>query len=147
MSTTTDLYNEAIIKEAKAAAGAARLEHPDATVTRDNPLCGDRVTLDLALEDGRVAAVGQKVRGCLLTQAAAGLLARRAPGADAETLKAVAREVEAALKGEPVAEPLWEELTMFRPLQAVRSRHECVRLPFEALEEALAKAAKSSAAS
>ena len=146
MSTTTDLYNEAIIKEAKGAAvGATRLEHPDATVTRDNPLCGDRVTLDLAVEDGRVAAVGQKVRGCLLTQAATGLLARRAPGADAATLKAVAREVEAALKGEAVAEPLWEELAMFRPLQAVRSRHECVRLPFEALEEALAEATKGGA--
>ena len=46
----------------------------------DNPLCGDRVTLDLNLADGRVREVGHKVRGCLLCQAAAAAIGERAPG-------------------------------------------------------------------
>jgi hypothetical protein len=31
----------------------------------------------------------------------------------------------------------WPELEMFRPVSGVKSRHECVLLPFDALREAL----------
>ncbi|MEZ5861777.1 MAG: iron-sulfur cluster assembly scaffold protein, partial [Geminicoccaceae bacterium] len=72
------LYNRAIIEAARDKRHAGRLEHPGGTATTDNPLCGDRVTLDLEGEAGRVAAVAHKTRGCLLTQAAASLLAAHA---------------------------------------------------------------------
>jgi nitrogen fixation NifU-like protein len=134
---SNDLYNDAIVREAKAAAGASRLPHPDRSVTRDNPLCGDRVTLDLRLEDGHVAEVGHKTRGCLLTQAAAALVARRGVGATGDEVRRVVEEVKALLRGE-VSSLSWDEVAMFGPVAGVRSRHECVLLPFEALEEALA---------
>jgi nitrogen fixation protein NifU and related proteins len=144
MSATpsADLYNDAIIREAKAAAERPRLPGPDASVTRDNPLCGDRVTLDLAFApDGTVAAAGHKTRGCLLTQAAASLLARRAEGASPEELDRAAADLRAILRGGSGGgeEPAWPELAMFGPVSAVRSRHECVLLPFDALREALGK--------
>lgn len=138
MSATQDLYNDAILREAKAANTAVRLEQPAQTVTLDNPLCGDRVTLDLRLGDGgaRVEAVGHKTRGCMLTQAAASVLARRAPGSTPDELRGVVRALEASLRGDD-ADPAWPELAMFRPVRAIRSRHECVLLPFHALEDAL----------
>ena len=138
-----DLYNDAILREAKGSASASpRLESPDLTVTLDNPLCGDRVTLDLRLGEGSrvVAAVGHKTRGCMLTQAAASVLARRAPGTTTDELRAVVRGLEASLRGAAEPEPTWPELEMFRPVHAIRSRHECVLLPFHALEDALAQA-------
>ena len=76
------LYHQAILDLARQSGGTARLEQPQASATVDNPLCGDRVTVDLDLADGRVRAVGHKVRGCLLCQAAAAVIAARAPGAD-----------------------------------------------------------------
>jgi NifU-like protein involved in Fe-S cluster formation len=137
----SDLYNDAIIREANAAAERPRLPEPDASVTRDNPLCGDRVTLDLAFApDGTVAAAGHKTRGCLLTQAAASLLARRAAGASPEELERAAADLRAILRdGNEGEEPAWPELAMFGPVRAVRSRHECVLLPFDALGEALGR--------
>ena len=42
---TDVLYHERILRLARAAAGAGRLDHADAGATRDNPLCGDRVTV------------------------------------------------------------------------------------------------------
>ena len=45
---------------------------------------------------------------------------------------AVSPELRRLLAGEAVA-PRWPELAMFAPVSAVRSRHECVLLPFEAL--------------
>lgn len=140
MSTTQDLYNNAILREAKAANAAVRLEQPAQTVTLDNPLCGDRVTLDLRLGDGgdaRVEAVGHKTRGCMLTQAAAAVLTRRAPGSTPDELREVVRALEASLRGDEGGDPVWPELAMFRPVRAIRSRHECVLLPFHALEDAL----------
>jgi nitrogen fixation NifU-like protein len=133
---TADLYNDAIITVAKANHAHGRLEAPDRSVTCDNPLCGDRVTLDLKLADDRVATLAQKTRGCLLTQAAASVIGRRAAGAGPAEVEQAATELRRLLAGETVA-PAWPELAMFAPVSAVKSRHECVLLPFEALREAL----------
>jgi nitrogen fixation protein NifU and related proteins len=135
------LYNEAIVQEAKAARAGRSLAAPDARVTVDNPLCGDRVTVEVRLEDGRIAEVGHKARGCLLTEAATGVLARRSVGHTPAELAEAEAELEALLTGRE-GSPAWEELLMFTPVQPIRSRHECVRLPFEAMREALNEAVR-----
>ena len=133
---TEDLYNDAILQAARTGARGERLPEPRTSITRDNPLCGDRVTVDLRLEGDRVAAVGQKTRGCMLTQAAASLVAAHAAGAGTDELRRLGDEVRAMLAGKS-ASLAWPELEMFRPVSAVKSRHECVLLPFEALREAV----------
>jgi nitrogen fixation protein NifU and related proteins len=138
---TDELYHQAILELAKKARQASRLEAPQASVTVDNPLCGDRVTLDLTLADGRVREVGHRVRGCLLCQAAAVAIGERAPGETPAALRAVARDLGAALAGGRGAAPMpWPELAAFAPVHAHKSRHECVLLPFEALAQALDQA-------
>jgi NifU-like protein involved in Fe-S cluster formation len=133
-----ELYHQAILELAKQGREARRLEAPQASVTVDNPLCGDRVTLDLNLADGRVRAVGHKVRGCLLCQAAAAAIAERAPGETPTALRAVARDLSHAIARAPeAAGESWPELAAFAPVHAHKSRHECVLLPFEALIRAL----------
>jgi nitrogen fixation protein NifU and related proteins len=135
-----NLYNDAIIAEAKAGHGHGRLAEPDASVTCDNPLCGDRVTIDLSpLAGGRIGELAQRTRGCLLTQAAASVIGRRAAGATPEEVNEAAVGLRRLLAGEP-ADPSWPELAMFAPVSAVKSRHECVLLPFDALAEALRQA-------
>ena len=129
------IYNDAIKAAARDRSHAGRLPSPDASVTCDNPLCGDRVTLDVELAGGRIAAIAHKTRGCMLTEAAAGLVAGHAASVPLERLAGLRREVERFLAGE--APPPWPELAMFEPVRAVRSRHECVTLPFQALAEAL----------
>jgi len=133
---STELYDAAIVATAKETAAAERLPAPDLTVEEDNPLCGDRITLDLAFRDGRIAAVGHKTRGCLLTRAAAVVLARRAVGGDPAELRRAVASLRALLAGQDGA-PAWPELSMFEPVRAVPSRHDCVLLPFRALETAL----------
>ena len=60
------------IKELAAAEVAPRsLPDPDRQVSVDNPFCGDRVDLQIKLENGRVTALAQHVRGRMLCQAAA----------------------------------------------------------------------------
>ena len=135
------LYHQAILDLAKQAGRTARLESAVASATVDNPLCGDRVTIDLDLADGRVRAVGHKVRGCLLCQAAAAAIAARAPGESPAALRGVAERLDLAIRKDPSAtDGLWPELGAFAPVHAHKSRHNCVLLPFDALTEALAQA-------
>ncbi len=136
-----ELYNRTIIEAARDRSHAGRLEHPGGSATADNPLCGDRVTLDLEGEAGRIAAVAHKTRGCLLTQAAAALLAAHAPGLPLRETEALRAAIRAYLDGKS-ADPPFPELAMLAPVRAVKSRHDCVTIAFDALAEAAAQLAE-----
>jgi nitrogen fixation NifU-like protein len=139
--TSDALYHEALLRLARTGPAPARLPSPDARAARDNPLCGDDVEVEVALRGGRVAAVAHRVRGCVLCQAAATVLCGAAPGLTAAELRAVRGEVAAMLAAEgPVPGGAFAELAAFLPVRAVKSRHDCVLLPFDTLGDALARA-------
>jgi nitrogen fixation NifU-like protein len=137
------LYQDALLRLAREATGAGRLEAPDGTAACDNPLCGDDVVMDVRLRGGAVAALGHRVRGCVLCQAAASALGAAAPGRTPDELRRARGEVAAMLAGAapPPGGP-WEALGAFLPVRAVRSRHACVLLPFDAAAAALAAAGR-----
>jgi len=135
-----ELYQAALVARAKQGRTRGRLAKPQHSVTLDNPLCGDRVTLDIDLDGGRIAAVGHQVRGCLLCEASAETIAAQAPGKTPAELSQAAAFVSAILKdgaNAPAGE--WSSLAIFAPVHRVKSRQECVLLPFEALGKALAR--------
>ncbi len=143
--TQDELYQAELLRLARAATGAGRLDGAQGTATLDNPLCGDRVTFEVRLEAGRIAAVAHRVRGCLLCEACASLLGEAAPGATSAGVEA-ARSAAAAMLARGAAPPedgRWQRLALFRPVGEVKSRHRCVLLPFEALGEALARAERT----
>ncbi len=133
-----ELYQEAIIGLAKKARYLSRLDRPDLTATVDNPLCGDRVTLDLGLDGDVIDAVGHRTRGCLLCEAAAFLIADHAIGQNVEALKVAAPKVVLDIGNEEATMGnLWPGLEDLAPVRRFKSRHECVTLPFQALIKAL----------
>lgn len=135
--TQTNLYHDAIVNRARSGIGAGRLETPHGSHTVDNPLCGDRVTMDVLLQGGNVTGVGHVVRGCLLCEAAASVIAEQAIGETLDELQAITRGVQSMLESDSPAAPGWDGLEMFRPVASYRSRHLCVLLPFQALIGAL----------
>lgn len=140
--TAADLYNERILALARSHQGAGTLAPPRVRVSLDNPLCGDRISLDVRLEHGRIVALAHQTRGCLLTEAAAALLATLALGAKAEEAVALRDAAAALLRGDDAAS-LPPGLDVFAPVTAVKSRHDCVLLPFDALVEAVRAASAS----
>ncbi len=135
------LYQQAILKHAKAAIGAGRLENATAEATVDNPLCGDRVTVSLSLDDGTIAAIGHEVRGCVLCQASASVLAQHGPGMTPDDVQAVYEAFQTMIREDGPVPEGWPDLGTFDPVRAAKSRHECVLLPFEAATKALNSAA------
>jgi nitrogen fixation NifU-like protein len=130
-----ELYQSRIVALARSKAGAGKLAAPTKSARRDNPLCGDRVTIDVKLDNGRIAELAHQVRGCLLCQASAAALASIAIGRDAAGIAELRHEAERAVGRE--AGKAHEPFDAFEPVAAHKSRQECVLLPFEALKDAL----------
>ena len=111
---------------AQAADFHAPLDAPDATATADNPLCGDRATVEVSLEtplaemangDRRIMAVAHRTRGCILCQAAANAMADAAPGHSAASVREVAGELRRMLAEDGTAPAGdWADLGVFAPV-------------------------------
>ncbi|MBI5790128.1 MAG: iron-sulfur cluster assembly scaffold protein [Rhodocyclales bacterium] len=140
------LYQEAIKDYSRADHGHGRLDGAVASVRLDNPLCGDRISLQVRLDAGRIVALGHETKGCLLCRAAASLLGKRAPGLDGQGVAVATAALEAILEQGRPPPGDWPELGMFAPAGAHASRHKCVLLPFRALAQAIGQAEAGSAA-
>lgn len=135
--TAGGIYHHAIISLANAGTGHGTLATPDARARRDNPLCGDRVDMQVQLAGSRIAALAHDVKGCLLCRAAAAVIGRRAAGADLQDIEGVMAAVCDMLEQQSAPPAGWDELVAFMPVHGHRSRYRCVLLPFEALAAAL----------
>jgi len=134
---SSELYHAELVARAREAFGEGRIATAAASVTLDNPLCGDRVTLDLEKADGAVKAIGHEVKGCLLCAASAATIAAFASNRSPSELREMAAAARMLMKdGTPVPEK-FAGLRVFTPVHAAKSRRDCVLLPFEALGKAL----------
>lgn len=132
------LYQKEILRLAAEAAGAGRLDGPDASVTVKNPLCGDQITLDINVDGDRVTALAHHTRACVLCQASAALLATTALGLHAADCKTAAADLAEYLEGKRAELGVdMRGFEVFAPVIPYGSRHTCVMLPFRALEQAL----------
>lgn len=86
----------------KAPRNVGELARFDARVEVDNPVCGDRLTLQLRLEAGRVAEVAWRVLGCSGAIAAASAMSELVKGRDLVGAAAIDRDaIDGALGGLP----------------------------------------------
>ncbi|WP_020590683.1 iron-sulfur cluster assembly scaffold protein [Kiloniella laminariae] len=129
------LYNKAILK--LASAGDSSLANPDVSILHDNPLCGDRITIDLTLNQRTITAIGYKARACALCKASAELLHSYAVGEELDAVTNLHLQLKMQLK-EQVALVLpapWEAFSLFQPAVPIKNRHSCILLPFQAIEK------------
>ena len=145
MNDSISLYHDAIKQFAHAAHGHGLLPAPAGEAKLDNPLCGDRVRVQVAMASGRITAIAHETRGCLLCRAAAAVIGLRAVGQDEAGIGAALNDLERMLKDVAPAPAAWPELAMFEPARAYASRHRCILLPFRALLAALRSAPSSGA--
>ena len=129
------LYQEQIIALARQSKQRSGLDNPELTARVDNPLCGDRVTIDLSLKGERIADIGVTVRACALCEAASEVLSTHATKLSSSDIQKVETELRDYLSGN-TANPPWAQLSVFEPVREVTSRHECVLLPFVAAKNA-----------
>ncbi|MFO7169312.1 MAG: SUF system NifU family Fe-S cluster assembly protein [Chloroflexota bacterium] len=98
----SDLYRELILEHARHPHNAGTLEDPDISHEEHNPLCGDRVRIDLKVENGIITDVRFSGRGCAISQASASLLTDEIKGMPVEQAKRYSKEDLLELIGIPL---------------------------------------------
>ena len=120
-----DIYRQYILDHYREPRNHGTLEHPDIHAADTNPLCGDRIELDLLVADGRVSEVRFSGRGCAISQASASMLTEKIEGATLEELR--------ALRPQDVFEMLGVEIGPARQrcaLLSLRVLHEGIGGPY-----------------
>jgi nitrogen fixation NifU-like protein len=116
-----DLYRDYILEHYRRPHNFGVLEEPTATFEGANPLCGDRITMQLQVEGGVVTGVGFTGRGCAISQASASLLTDE-------------------IKGKPVVEVADFAATDLLDLLGIEispARLKCAMLSFDSLQHLL----------
>jgi NifU-like protein involved in Fe-S cluster formation len=127
------LYKKELLRLAADAHGAGRLAGAATTGHAHNPVCGDRVVVDLALEGGRIVELRQEAKACVLTQASASILGRSLKGATRDEVETLREVVSAMLAGGAVPGEPFADYGVFDAATAYPSRHVCVLLPIAAV--------------
>jgi nitrogen fixation NifU-like protein len=86
------LYRDFILDHYRNPRNAGTLEQPDASFEGLNPLCGDKIRMDLRIRDGVVEDVKFKGRGCAISQASASLLTESIKGKRIDEIDTIDKE-------------------------------------------------------
>jgi nitrogen fixation NifU-like protein len=89
VTRTSDLYQSAIVEHDSSPRNYGSLEAPSHRANGRNPLCGDELTVELAVVDGRIDAIGFEGKGCAISRASASMMTTALKGktvAEAEVL-------------------------------------------------------------
>ena len=136
-----DLYSAKVLALAANMPRAGRLEHPQASSEKVSKLCGSRVTVQVVLEDGRVADFAQDVKACALGQASAAVLGANVIGASIAELEAARDALKAMLKeGGPPPQGRFADLRALEVVRDYPPRHASTMLAFEAVVDAARQA-------
>jgi nitrogen fixation protein NifU and related proteins len=117
-----DLYRDYILEHYRRPHNFGVIAEPSATFEGANPLCGDRITMQLGVKDGVVEQVGFTGRGCAISQASASLLTDEVKG---KPLDAVA-----GIRADDLLELLGIDISP--------ARLKCAMLSFDSLQHLLA---------
>jgi nitrogen fixation NifU-like protein len=139
-----ELYQDIILDHGRHPRNFRALEHPTHLARGHNPLCGDRVTVYLAVEGDKIADVSFEGRGCAISTASSSLMTEVLKGKSLAEAKQLFAQFHAKVTGgaaaEQLPESLEEEAERLEPLTGVKTypaRVKCATLPWHAFEAAL----------
>jgi nitrogen fixation NifU-like protein len=92
MSGFDELYRETILDHSRNPRHRGTLETPDFTYEDSNPLCGDRIRMDVRVEGGVIADARFSGQGCAISQASADLLCDEVIGRTLDEAKRISRD-------------------------------------------------------
>ena len=99
-----DFYKEYILDHYRNPRNFGHLEHPTTKAEDLNPLCGDTITMELAVDDaGKVSDVKFSGRGCAISQASASIASEELKGMELSEVEGLGADWMIELLGIPVS--------------------------------------------
>lgn len=99
-----DLYSEIILDYFKNPVNRGMIKDPSGTASEYNPLCGDKIHIDLLLDKkGKVIEIKFSGEGCAISQAAASMLTEKLIGKTPTQIKKIKNEEIYKMLGIPIS--------------------------------------------
>jgi len=139
MSSLGSLYQEVVLDHSRKPRNFRAIEGASRKADGYNPLCGDKVTIYLKLEDGRVADISFQGSGCAISTASASILTETLKGKTAQEVEALFEKFHDLVTGEAreVDAPDLGKLEVFSGVSEFPARVKCATLSWHTLRAAL----------
>jgi len=140
MSELRELYQSVILDHNKRPRNFGEPANAAHSADGDNPLCGDKITVHVAVKDGVVTDVGFVGEGCAISTASASLMTEAVKGLGVDEVERLFGEFHALVTSSPQSEPAIEGLGKLRVFAGVREfpmRVKCATLSWHTLRAAL----------
>ena len=138
MSDLRDLYQETILDHGKNPRRFGRPEHADHHAEGHNPLCGDRITVWVALDGDRIRDVRFEGNGCAISMASASMMGETLVGMTLAEAQRVFHAFHELVAGsETPADADLGKLVVFGGVREFPVRVKCATLAWHTLRAAL----------
>ncbi|RXZ84175.1 SUF system NifU family Fe-S cluster assembly protein [Paenibacillaceae bacterium] len=129
-----DLYRRVIMDHYKSPRNRGTLEEEAITVNLNNPTCGDRISLQLQVEDGIVKQAKFTGEGCSISLSSASMMTDAVKGKTVDEALAMTAKFSGLMKGEP-EEFDYEDIEALSGVNKFPARIKCAMLPWNALRK------------
>ena len=133
------LYTDLILEYNKDKTNKRKISSPTVHEHGHNPSCGDDITLQLRVKDGKIEDAGFIGSGCAISQASASLMIDLVKGRTVEDARRLISLYFQMIKGKITPEELddLEDVAALQGIAHVPARVKCAVLAWHTLEEAL----------
>jgi nitrogen fixation protein NifU and related proteins len=140
MSDLRDLYQDLILDHTKRPRNFGQMEHANCRADGHNPLCGDKLTVFLDVDNGVVKDVRFQGSGCAISTASASMMTESIKGKTRAEVETLFEKFHQMLTGPRGVEPEDEELgklVVFSGVKEFPVRVKCATLAWHTLNAAL----------
>lgn len=133
------LYQEVLLDHYRSPRNRGHLESVTGRAEGHNPLCGDRIEVEVEVDEGRLRNVAFEGSGCAISTASASLMTEAIAGLAEEEIAALFEQFRKAVTGDPAAdlEPLGK-LAVLCGVKDFPMRVKCATLAWHTLLAAMA---------
>jgi nitrogen fixation protein NifU and related proteins len=133
-----DIYKEVILDHYKNPRNKHDLPGAELSCTRNNPLCGDEITVFVHEESDTIAQVAFMGAGCSISQSSASMMTEAIAGKQVDEVKALAADFRGMMAGEiEPDEDGFGDLVALKGVVKYPIRIKCAVLAWDVLQEAL----------
>jgi nitrogen fixation NifU-like protein len=130
-----DLYRRVIMDHYKTPRNRGDIEGGTVMIELNNPTCGDRISLQLLLENGNVKEAKFKGEGCSISIASASMMTEAVKGKSLDEALTLADKFSSLMKGETVDFDDYEDLEALSGVNKFPARIKCATLAWNALRK------------
>jgi nitrogen fixation NifU-like protein len=135
MNNLDDLYRRVIMDHYKNPRNRGSLEDGSVTVNLNNPTCGDRISLQLHIEDGIVKNAKFTGEGCSISMSSASMMTDAVKGKSTEEALKLAEKFSSLMQGNAETFDEYEDIEALSGVNKFPARIKCATLAWNALRK------------